>query len=347
MEFTGWQRREKYSTGRIRFADRAATVIMGATSCGATAMTARRRKLQTLIGFGVAAVSFGMLGAGETGPLQEIAEGVYVRPGTTGLLFQGQDLANLGVVIGDTCTAVIDTGGSGAEGLALQDAIRRVTDVPVCLVINTHVHPDHMFGNPAFQRDEVTFAGHRNLPGAAALRAETYLQRAAEAATDPGTGQRIVLPERTIGETVQIDLGGRKLTVRAHATAHTDNDLSVLDERTGTLFAGDLVFLEHLPVLDGSINGWIGELERLMREDFERVVPGHGPARIDWPQGGTHTIEYLRDLRGKTRSWIARGADLRSAQEGIEAGVPERWQLIEEYHKRNVAAAFAELEWED
>ena len=276
--------------------------------------------------------------------VEKIAEGVYVRPGRTAMLFEADDIANVGFIIGERCVAVIDTGGSVAEGAALDAAIRNLTDVEVCFVINTHVHPDHMLGNAAFKQDEVEFIGHEKLPRAMAMRGDTYRQLAAEYS---GDAPQVVLPERTVRQTVQLDLGQRMLTLRAHAAAHTDNDLSVLDEQTGTLFAGDLVFLEHLPVLDGSINGWLGELERLMRERFSRVVPGHGPTRVEWPQAGRPTVGYLTGLREATRSWIAGGGDLGAAQQGIAATEPRQWRLVERYHKRNVAAAFAELEWED
>lgn len=284
----------------------------------------------------------------------EIADGIYVRPGRTAVLFEADNVANLGLVIGTRCVAVIDSGGSRAEGRAFDAAIGAVTDLPVCYVINTHVHPDHMLGNGAFARGGVAFIGHDNLPRAMALRGDTYLRRASEyfaskqgSAEDAAHAGHIVLPERTVAGQVQLDLGQRILTLRSHATAHTDNDLSVLDVQTGTLFIGDLAFLDHLPVLDGSISGWLDELEQLMGETYRQVVPGHGPARADWPQGGAATAEYLHNLRQSTRAWIARGGGLAAAQEGIEPVRPERWQLIEQYHKRNVAAAFAELEWED
>jgi glyoxylase-like metal-dependent hydrolase (beta-lactamase superfamily II) len=63
---------------------------------------------------------------------------------------------------------------------------------------------------------------------------------------------------------------------RAWPTAHSDNDLTVLDEQTGTLFAGDLVFLTHVPVLNGSIRGWLTVIDELGAISAQRAVPGHG-----------------------------------------------------------------------
>jgi quinoprotein relay system zinc metallohydrolase 2 len=296
---------------------------------------------------GLASASAGAALAGTDPGFREIADGIYARAGRIDVLFGAGDIANTGFIVGTRCVAVIDTGGSVAEGRAIDDAIRRSTDVPVCFVINTHVHPDHILGNKAFDRDEVTFIGHAKLPRAMALRGDTYLQRAAEGAGGTPDAAQIVPPERTVASEVQLDLGGRTLTLHAHTTAHTDNDLTVLDERTGTLFAGDLVFLEHVPVLDGSINGWLAELDTLMRGQATRVVPGHGPIDAAWPAGGEPTAEYLDDLRAATRQWIDDGGDLAEAQQGIKVKHPERWRLVEEYHKGNVGAAFAELEWED
>ena len=76
-------------------------------------------------------------------------------------------------------------------------------------------------------------------------------------------GVRMISPTLLVDGTVKLDLGSRTLTLRSWPTAHSDNDVSVLDEQTKTLFAGDLVFLTHIPVLDGSIRGWLKVIDEL------------------------------------------------------------------------------------
>ena len=75
------------------------------------------------------------------------------------------DNANIGFIIGSHCVLVIDTGGSIHIGKALRLAIREKTPLPVCYVVQTHVHPDHFFGAAAFREDQPEFIGHANLPG--------------------------------------------------------------------------------------------------------------------------------------------------------------------------------------
>ncbi len=155
----------------------------------------------------------------------------------------------------------------------------------------------------------------------------------------------LVGSQRLIDDEERLDLGNRVLTLRAWRVAHTDNDLTVLDELTQTLFSGDLAFVGHIPVVDGSLRGWLASLEPLARIPADRVVPGHGPL-ASWPLALRDERRYLERLAQDCRALIARGARLAEAAES--AGLEERshWELFEAYNARNATAAFAELEWE-
>lgn len=282
-------------------------------------------------------------------PVAEVAPGVYVHVGEVADWGPGHaDVANLGFVVGTRCVAVIDTGGSPATGRRWLATIAATTPVPVCHVINTHAHPDHLLGNAPFASlpSQPDVVGHARLAAALAARGPFYLN----AARRDGIGEMqpgdLVAPTRNVEGTLELDLGGRTLQLRAWPTAHTDHDLSVLDVSTRTLFTGDLLFVSHLPVIDGSLRGWLAVMDELARLDVARVVPGHGAPGAEWPQALEPQRRYLRHVLDETRAAVQRGETIRAAVERIDTGAGSSWQLVGEFHRRNLTAAYAELEWE-
>lgn len=280
--------------------------------------------------------------------IKEVAQGVFVhigKPESPNKNNHGA-IANIGFIVGDRCVAVIDTGGNPNQGLALKKAVQAATDKPVCYVINTHVHPDHIYGNLAFKVPGVKFIGHHKLTRAMAVRGSYYLEKAADQLNIDISAQNLIPPDLTVRKHMAIDLGGRELILTAHPAAHTDNDLTVFDKKTNTLWLSDLLFIEHLPVIDGSLKGWLAELKRLEKQKYKVVIPGHGPIVTDWPKSMQPEKVYLQALLDEIRIMHKQGQYLEEAIEKVGYQFKNQWLLFDQFHKKNVTTAFAELEWE-
>ncbi|MEO5660292.1 MAG: quinoprotein relay system zinc metallohydrolase 2 [Polaromonas sp.] len=288
--------------------------------------------------------------AGDALPVQQVAPGVFVHQGAHAevTLENLGAIANIGFIIGENCVAVIDSGGSFAEGSSLRTAISLQTAIPICYVINTHMHPDHVYGNAAFNADKPHFVGHRNLAMSMAARHPYYL-KFIERTLGPEQALKsaLVLPDVMVVSTRTIDLGKRKLTLRAWPTSHTDNDLTVFDEKTGTLWTGDLLFRERIPVVDGKLSGWLATMKQLRRISAKRVVPGHGAVSSDWPAVMAPQQRYLHTLQAEVRSAVRAGHTMQQAVDKVGASERDQWQLFEAFHPRNVTVAFTEVEWEN
>jgi quinoprotein relay system zinc metallohydrolase 2 len=319
-------------------------------------VASRRRRNQEFFPNVTALLSAGVLIALTTAttaqqplPVEEIAPGIFVHQGRYEIFTprNSGDTSNAGFIIGDAAVAVVDTGGSPRVGAALLAAIRARTKLPIKYVINTHMHPDHVFGNVAFESEQPTFVGHAKLPRSLAARGDTYLSKNKELLGDAFDGTHIVPPTLLVKDRLELDLGGRKLTVEAEPTAHTDNDLTVFDDKTGTLFLGDLLFARHVPALDGSIRGWLALIDKLAaRTDVKLAVPGHGPPSMPWPAALEPEKRYLGTVASEVRAQIKAGKTLAEAAATVGLSEKDAWLLFTEYHARNVSAAFAELEWE-
>jgi len=226
----------------------------------------------------------------------------------------------------------VDTGGTVRLGRALREAIRTVTDLPIFFVINTHVHPDHVFGNAAFKEDHPVFVGHARLPYAMGMRKPFFLEAQSRLLGAEALGSEMIPPDRTVDTVLELDVGERLLRLVAYPIAHTDADLTVFDVATSTLWVSDLLFMEHIPVVDGKLKGWLNVIEQLRLTKADRAIPGHGPVAAVWPRALDPQQRYLETLLQDVRMAIRQGGTIEQAMsndsESNGIAVPSFWTNV-------------------
>ena len=135
-------------------------------------------------------------------------------------------------------------------------AIPKQTDKPDQPPDPDHMHPDHILGAEVFSEAGATILANARLSDAAAQRAATWMQSIPEQISAAALPARISPMSITgISQPLTVDLGRRSLHLTPVPVAHTDNDPTVRDDGSGTLFAGDLVFGGLTPSLDSSLTG--------------------------------------------------------------------------------------------
>jgi len=281
---------------------------------------------------------------------EEISPGIFVHQGEhldVDEAYQG-DIANIGFIVGEKAIAVIDTGGSLTIGKELKNAIRKISKLPIRYVINTHVHLDHIYGNAIFKEDDIDFIGHVELPRAMASRKGFYERTNLKYLKIPLKKSIQIAPNILIkpNESESFDLGNRVIKVTGYPVSHTNTDVTVEDIKTKTLWAGDLLFIERTPVIDGDIHGFIAVIDEILKLDIDQVIPGHGTPTKKWKQAFLKEQNYFKVLRDELRLAIDNDQDLQLTIDTAGRSESKKWELFNVQNGRNINKIFPIMEWE-
>jgi glyoxylase-like metal-dependent hydrolase (beta-lactamase superfamily II) len=208
----------------------------------------------------------------------------------------------LGLVIGDECCLVIDTGISADAGYAYATAIRELTDLP-WQVAYTHDHFDHWFGTSAFGESAIwAVADGAHYIGVGDEQrkawAAAYRKQGREEDARRIGSSRLVPPNCRVSGAVGLNLGGRTVVLRQVGLAHSDNDMVIEVPDAGVLFAGDLLENGAPPSYDGAFPiEWAQAVEYMLSWRPPIVVPGHGePADYWWARNQARDLAEVARL---------------------------------------------------
>ncbi|AAY91494.1 quinoprotein relay system zinc metallohydrolase 1 [Pseudomonas protegens] len=255
---------------------------------------------------------------------RQIAAGTWLLEGSTDNFAKanGGNIVNTGFIVTDSGVVVIDSGPSKRYGEALRRAIAATTDKPVIQLLLTHHHPDHVLGNQAF--GDVPIGALAGTGDLLRQQGEAMAENMYRMVGDWMRGTEVVLPTQVLEPGV-LEVGGHRLRLLG-LSGHTGADLAILDENTGVLFAGDLVFYERALTTPNSpgLEAWLKDLDTLQGLPWKLIVPGHGPVASD-----TAPFAQMRDYLGwldeLMRDGAAQGDDM---AEMIRRPIPERFAGI-------------------
>jgi len=299
-----------------------------------------RSFLIILVVFG-AAVSAAAQAKGPGFTVTKIADGVYAALGEDG----GAAGSNAGFVVGSKGVAVVDTFTAVAPAKDLLAEIRKITNLPIKYVVNTHYHLDHVGGNAVFAEAGATIIAQRNV--AAWERTENLKFFGANPKPERrALVEGLTLPDVTYTDAIDIDLGDKQLKVR-FVLGHTGGDsIVIVRGQPEVVFGGDIVWQKHLPnLIDASTGPWIDTLNKLIAEHpTATFVSGHGGIAT------TTDVKEFRDYLAALRKSVAKaqdagktGDDLVAAVSADLKGTYGKWGFFDYFIKPDITFTAAEL----
>ncbi|SMH48426.1 quinoprotein relay system zinc metallohydrolase 1 [Azospirillum agricola] len=315
-------------------------------------MTPHSRLLKSLLlAAGVLAGSLLSGTAGAQGPRtygltpKPIAPDTYVFEGSTEHFTRdnGGNILNAAFIVTADGVIVIQTGPSRRYGEEMRAAIRRVTDKPVRKTYISNLHPDYFLGAQAFAEAPVAA-----LPGTiAGIREEGsgIAENMYRMIGDWMRGTEVVIPDEPVFGSTVVFGDHRLRLIPLHG--HTAADLALLDETTGVLFAGGVVFCGRTPTTPhADVAAWLKALDAVEALDGVRLlVPNHGHIRPD-KACVAQTRDWLTWLDATLRAAVEAGLDMTDA---LELPIPERFHglgVLRAEYRRSVAHLWPRIERE-
>jgi len=276
---------------------------------------------------------------------KKISPSVYMFVGHNEIVTKqnGGNIANTYWVNTKKHWVVIDSGASYAYATQAHKAMKKIANLPIKLVIDTHMHDDHWMGNSYYKE--------KNIPiYACKLQADTFKEgdstRILHTLNKADTkGTKVVKIDHVISDNTTLDVDGYKFEIVVlKKPAHTKQDMFVYMPNEKVLFSGDLLFSERLTsIRDGSIEGSLKSLDILSKYDVKVWANGHG--KYTDLTAFNHMKSYLTDLKTNALKAIEDEMELDDFVNNTDMSKYKDMKLFDRLNKANLDNAFREYEF--
>jgi len=188
---------------------------------------------------------------------------------------------NVGIIVGNKATLVVDTGLGPRNGEAIVREMKKVSRNAELYVVTTHYHPEHSLGAGAFTGAKLimTRMQQQDMTELGKSIQDTFASRSA-VNKELLSGVAYPAPDILFDREYRLDLGGVhvRLLWRGPEAMHTRGDTMVFVEEDRVLFTGDVVMSQRFLAAQNtsSLSTWIAVLDELASLKPAHVVPSHG-----------------------------------------------------------------------
>lgn len=281
---------------------------------------------------------------------KQIAKDTYVFEGANDDFSRanGCNIINTGFIVTGDGVVVINTGVSKLYGEQQRQAIAKVTNKKIKLVLNLNLHPDYFLGNQAYADVPIAAlpASIQGMKEEGASYTDNLYRICGDwmTATESKPATQVIQP----GPMSVSDANHQLELIQFNG--HTAADLVLWDRTTGVVFAGGLVFADRVPTTPhANISEWLKSLETVSKwntsKQIKALVPSHGPYSKGL-EGIEQTKEYLTWLDQSFKNAALQGMDI---SEVLRLPVPYKFRgfaALKPEYLRNVTHLYPSYEKE-
>jgi len=284
--------------------------------------------------------------------IQKVTDKVYALVGQRGPMSKWNfgTNATFGVVVTDAGVVLIDPGASDHAARYLHKTIKKITDKPIILVINTGSEDLRWLGNAYFKSigakiitNRISLAQQKQRAADQISRLDEYIFPKFSAGTTDVYADEVFEKEKTI------NLGNTRFILKYDGPSYMPGDFYVWLPEESVVFSGDIISTQRMLAVsrDSKTASWLKVFENIEILKPEHIVPGHGHA-TDIKKARADTYVFLKTLRSSVKTFIKQGGQIEDVSQLKEYPLSPYERLIgfEMLLGRNALHVYMEMEWE-